>query len=81
MENLTNKLLTLDGGRKYLILRQAAYKGKTYFLAAELTDDGKDFTNKFDFLEKIDGDELTVQSVKDQEILNVLANNIKLESE
>ena len=80
MENLTNQVLEVSDGKKYFVLRQAAYKGHTYFLAAVVTDDENDFTNEFAFLEKVDEDgEFYVQEVTDKEILNILAQNIKLD--
>lgn len=80
MDNLTNQVFELDNGSQYFVLRQAAYKGKTYFFGAELTPDGEDFTNKFTFFEKVDKDgKFIVKAVKDPEILQVLAKNIKLD--
>ena len=78
MENLTNQVLNLKSGKKYFVLRQASYKGVTYFLGAEITPDGEDFTNQFVFFEDIkrDGKSL-VKEVKDPAILQVLAKNIK----
>lgn len=80
MENLTNQVLNLKSGKKYFVLRQASYKGVTYFLGAEITPDGEDFTNQFAFFEDIkrDGKSL-VKEVKDPAILQVLAKNIKLD--
>ena len=79
MENLTNQVLRLEDNTRYFVLRQAVYKGKTYFLGAELTPDGEDFTNQFVFLEKVDGEEVEVQVVTDKEIIEDLAKNIKIE--
>ncbi len=80
MENLTNQVITLDNNHKYFILRQALYKGKTYFLAAEVTDDEEHFTNKFIFLEKTDdAEQFMVEEVTDENILAVLAKNIKVD--
>ena len=80
MENLTNQVLNLKSGKKYFVLRQASYKGVTYFLGAEITPDGEDFTNQFVVFEDIkrDGKSL-VKEVKDPAILQVLAKNIKLD--
>ena len=80
MENLTNQVLNLKSGKKYFVLRQASYKGVTYFLGAEITPDREDFTNQFVFFEDIkrDGKSL-VKEVKDPAILQVLAKNIKLD--
>ncbi len=80
MENLTNQILELDTGHKYFILRQALYKGVTYYLAIEVTEDEESFTNNFLFLERIDdGGKFIVREVTDENILSVLAKNIKIE--
>jgi len=80
MENLTNQILKLENGKQYFVLRQAVYKGVTYFFGAEVDETGDDFTNNFIFLEKVPDEEgLVVKEVKDQAILEVLAKNIKLD--
>lgn len=80
MENLTNQVLEVNNGKKYFILRQAAYKGTTYFLAALVNDDESNFTNEFVFLEKVDeNDKFYLKEVTDTDILNILAQNIKLD--
>ncbi len=79
MENLTNQVLALANGKKFFVLRQAVYKGTTYFLSAELTEDEEDFTNNFVFLQKVGDEGLKVKKVTDQSIIEVLAKNIKLD--
>ena len=80
MENLTNQVLTLANGKGYLVLRQAVYRGVVYYLAAEVTPDGEDFTNEFVFFEKVDTDwNFNVKKVQDEAVLKVLASNIKLD--
>ncbi len=79
MENLTNQVLALANGKKFFVLRQAVYKGTTYFLSAELTEDEEDFTNTFVFLQKVGDEGLKVKKVTDQSIIEVLAKNIKLD--
>ncbi len=82
MENITNQVLELGNNKKYYILRQALYKGTTYYLSAEVTEDEEDFTNKVIFLERVEKDgQSFVKEVKDSKILEVLAKNIKLEEE
>ena len=78
MENLTNQILELATGEKYFVLRQAVYKGITYFFGAEVTEDEEDFTNNFVFLEKVGEEGLKVRKVKDQSIIEVLAKNVKI---
>ncbi len=79
MENITNQVLDLENGKKYFVLRQAVYKGVTYFLGAELTDDEEDFTNEFVFLERVGDGDLMIKKVTDPAIIEVLAKNIKIE--
>lgn len=82
MDNKTNQVLSLGEHENYYIIRQALYKGTTYYLAAELTEDEEDFTDVFKFFERVDKDGKTfVKEVKDQSILEVLAKNIKIEEE
>lgn len=80
MENLTNQILKLSDNHRYFVLRQATYKGSTYYLGAEVTGDGEDFTNEFVFLEHINNNGVnSVKKVTNPEILEVLAKNIKFE--
>ena len=80
MDNLTNQVLTLANGKNYLVLRQAAYKGIVYYLGAEVTPDGEDFTNEFIFFERVEREgKFNVKRVTDTEVLTVLAKNIKFE--
>lgn len=81
MENKTNLVINLGDKGSYYILRQALYKGTTYFLAAELTPDKEDFTNKILFLRKFydDNGQEMVEEVVDAKTLEVLAKNIKID--
>lgn len=80
MENLTNQILETSVGKKYFILRQAAYKGGTYFLAALVNNEENEFTNEFAFLEKVDEDgKFILKPVTDNTVLTILAKNIKLD--
>ena len=78
MENITNQILELDDGSKYFVLRQAVYKGVTYFLGAEVTPDEEDFTNEFVFLERVGDEDLMVRKVTDPAIIEILDQNIKI---
>lgn len=80
MENLTNQILELGNGKKYFVLRQAAYKGETYYLCAEVTDNEEEFTNNFAFFQRVEVDgKFNVKVVKDKAVLETLAKNIKLD--
>lgn len=81
MENLTSQVLELGDESKYFVLRQAVYKGKTYYFAGELTDNEEEFTGEFIFLERVDAEDggFALDEVTDPDILRVLAKNIKLD--
>lgn len=80
MENRTDQIIEINGKDKYYILRQALYRGSTYYLVAKVTEDGEDFTDEILFLERIDSDGGSrVKQVTDPKILEVLAKNIKID--
>jgi len=82
VDNLTNKVIELKNNKKYFIIRQAVYKGNTYYFAAELTQDEEDITDNFKFLKKAsDKEGFVVTEEKDKAILEVLAKNIKMSLE
>ena len=70
MDNITNQVLELSNGEKYFVIRQAVYKGTTYFFVGKLTDDEEDYTNEFACLERVGTDE---------SVIEVLAKNIKID--
>ena len=39
MENRIHQVMELENGKKYVVIKQAIYKGHNYFVAARLTDD------------------------------------------
>ena len=80
MENLTNQVLKLANGKNYFVLRQAVYKGVTYYFGAELDETEEDFTNNFVFLEKMEVEgKFVVKEVTDPKIIEILAKNIKID--
>lgn len=79
MKNLTNQIIELKNGKNYFIVRQATYHDKTYYFGAEVTADEENFTNNFLFFERIDKDgKFLVKEVKDPNIIEILAKNIKI---
>ena len=52
MENRTNKIIKFSDEEKYFVLKQAVYKGKSYFMTVRTTPDGEDFTNEFQILQE-----------------------------
>lgn len=73
MENLINNILTLDNDEKYIVLNQALYQNKNYFLVAKVTDDEEDVLDEFKLLEEIEiNGEKALQLVNDKKVIELL---------
>lgn len=73
MENRTNKIIKFSEEEKYFVLKQAVYKGKSYYMTVKTTPDGKDFTNEFQILQEDNKDGKSYFSrLNDVKLLNVL---------
>ncbi len=79
MENRINQVFQTESG-KYLVLNQAIYHGKTYFLAAGVNDNLTDINGILAVLqvEEENGKE-TVSVVKDQKLLTLLLKYLQKE--
>lgn len=73
MDNLINNILTLDNDEKYIVLNQALYQNKNYFLVAKVTDDEEDVLDEFKLLEEIEiNGEKALQLVNDKKVVELL---------
>ena len=73
MENRTNKIIKFSNEEKYFVLKQAVYKGKSYYMTVKTTPDGEDFTDEFQILQEDNRDgKLYFSRVNDEQVLNVL---------
>ena len=73
MENKTNKTIKFSEEEKYFILKQAVFKGKSYYLTVRITPDVKDFTNEFAVLQENERDgKLFFSRVNDTKTLGIL---------
>lgn len=73
MENRTNKIIKFSDEEKYFVLKQAVYKGKSYYMTVKTTSDGEDFTDEFQILQEDNRDGKSYFSrVNDEETLKVL---------
>lgn len=74
MENLINSILTLDNDEKYMVLNQALYQNKNYFLVAKVTEDEEEVLEEFKLLEETDlNGQKALQLVTDEQIIDLLA--------
>lgn len=79
MENRINKVLVLDNGKKYIVVKQAVYKDENYYAASEVTEDEQDVLDVFAILHeyKKDGDSL-IEIVTDPAILKLIIEHLDL---
>lgn len=73
MENRTNKTIKFSEQEKYFVLKQALFKGNSYYLTVRITPDGKDFTDEFAVLQETERDgDLYFSRVTDTKTLGIL---------
>ena len=73
MENRINNVLELANGEKYVVINQAIYQNKNYYLVGKTTDDEEDLTGEIKVVEEVMQDNtLGVRIVKDPKLLDLL---------
>lgn len=78
MENLIYNIVELDGKDKYLIVNQALYKNKNYYLAARLDENEEDITDEISLFVQSDvNGEKAFELVTDENTINLLAKYFK----
>ncbi len=73
MENKIDKILTLEDGRKYMILNQAYYHETSYLFVSRLDENGN-LTNVFSIMKDADGE---ISPVTDSLLLKAMAEYFK----
>lgn len=78
MKNLINSILTLENNEKYVVLNQAIYKEKNYYLVAKITPDEQDVTDEIKIIEELEQDgRIGVKLVTDEDMIRLLTNYLK----
>ena len=73
MKNLINSILVLENNEKYVVLNQAIYKDKNYYLVAKITPDEQDVTEEVKIIEELEQDGKTgVKLVTDKDMIELL---------
>ncbi len=79
MENRINQVMELENGKKYVVIKQAVYKGHNYYVSARLTDDEEDVLDEFIIFEEVEYDgKKSVLEVKDAELYKLIAKYVGL---
>lgn len=78
MENRTNKVLELENGKEYLVLRQILYKNETYYVTTEVINNGEDFKERLTILkEETKGNEEYLDIVTDLKTIKTIMGHLK----
>ena len=73
MENRINSVLELANGEKYVVINQAIYQDRSYYLVGKTTDDEQDLTGEIKIVEEvIENGVLGIRIVTDQKLLELL---------
>lgn len=78
MENIINSIITLDSNEKYMVINQAIYQNKNYFLVAKVTDDEEEILDEFKLLEEVEvNGERAITIVTDEKTIELLTKYFK----
>ncbi len=73
MENRINSVLELANGEKYVVINQAIYQDRSYFLVGKTTPDELNLTGEIKIVEEVMQDGmLGIRIVNDQKLLELL---------
>lgn len=67
--NKKDKLITISGGRKFVIIEQCDYDEKTYYFANEIINDDTSDVFKIFTIETNEQNEEIISDIKDNEII------------
>ena len=82
MQNRINQVMELADGRKYAVIKQAIYKGSTYYVSMRLTDDEENVTDEMVVFEEVDQKgQKSVLKVKDKNLLQLILEYVGLVTE
>lgn len=73
--------MQLDDGKKYVVFKQAIYKGSNYYVAAELDENEEPLDSFRFFKETKENDEVFVEAVTDENVIELLIQYLKLDKE
>ena len=69
--------MELADGRKYVVIKQAIYKGNNYFVSMRLTDDEEDVLDEIVVFQEVEHEgQKSVQKVKDPNLFSVICKYV-----
>lgn len=82
MENRINQVITIEGGKKFMILHQAIYNSTNYYVCTAVTEDETDLTDDFVLFEEVkNGDKYFLKIVEDEEMAKFIFEHLDLMDE
>lgn len=72
MGNRVNQVVSLDNGEDYVILKQAIYKGDSFYIASKLIDNIPSSSDLTFFHQIETDDKLKLEKVTDMELIKYL---------
>ena len=72
LENRIHKVIKLDTGFDYIILKQAFYKNDNYYIAVKLDANENPLPDDLVFFHEMSGDKPTVEEVTDKHLMQYL---------
>lgn len=79
MENRINQIITLNNGDKYMILHQAIYNNKNYYVCCGVTEDEEDTKEEFYlFEENKDEGEAYLDIVQDENLAKFILEHLNI---
>ncbi len=82
MTNRINQVMELADGKKYVIIKQAIYKGDTYYVSLRLTDDEENVMEELVIFEEVDiNGQKSVKKVNDYNLAKLIFKYVGLSPE
>ena len=79
MTNHIHEKMTLEDGKKYIVMKQAIYKNENYYVAVRLTEDEQDVKEEYKvFHEILVEGETRVEEVTDLSVFNLVLSYVGL---
>lgn len=79
MENRINQVVELENGKKYLILKQAIYKGQNYYFVVETNEGETEVLEQTMLLQEIkDEDGIRLEKITDAKTYKLIARYLNL---
>lgn len=79
MENRIGQVMSLENGKKYVVMKQAVYRNNNYFVAALLTETEEDILDEIAFFKEIEIDgKQGIEIVKDSKLIDLISKHVGL---